>query len=225
MSEHLNELEIARLADGEDANDGHVRDCARCANAVVGALQMKRAVREAMPRYELPGGAARFSASSRAGGLKPAAPLLMALAASIAIVAILGSWFAIRRENARELVDLHSTIVGSANPIEVASTDKHTVKPWFEGKVPFAVEVPDLSGTPFRLAGGRVVFWRGRPMAYLLVTKGAHRISVFVSDEVPFIGSSGAMTVESWRAHGLDYVAVADVPRSDVDALRAAFAR
>ncbi|HSP33933.1 MAG TPA: hypothetical protein VLU46_06425 [Thermoanaerobaculia bacterium] len=223
MSDHLDEVAVMRLADGEEAGNAHVRECARCANAVVAALQMKKAVREAVPRYELPASvAARFSAPSRPGGLKPAATQLLAIAASLAIVLGLG-FFAMRRENARELVDLHTTIVGSTNPIDVVSTDRHTVKPWFEGKVPFAVSVPELNGTPFHLAGGRVVFWRGRPVAYLLVTKGAHRISVFAAEEMPQIGGTSSMTIESWRANGLDYVAVGDVPRSDLAALRRAF--
>ena len=96
------------------------------------------------------------------------------------------------RDAARELIDMHTTIVASAKPVDVVSTDRHTVKPWFEGRVPFAVDVPDLSKTPFRVTGGRVVFWRGQPGAYLLVTKGAHRISVFVfsADEVPRIAAT-----------------------------------
>ncbi len=113
-----------------------------------------------------------------------------------------------------------------ATPIDVVSTDLHTVKPWFEGRVPFAVNVPELAGTPFHLTGGRVVFWRGEPGAYLLVTKGAHRISLFLfrSERVPSIGrGEPAMTIESWRNGGIEYVAVSDLSREDLLALRARF--
>jgi len=224
MSDHLNELAVARVADGEDAAGEHVRECARCANALVDALRLKRAVREAVPRYELPPGVASRALARRRRPGAAAATQWLAIAATLVLLVFLGV-FAAQRQNARELVDLHSTIVGSASPIDVVSTDRHTVKPWFEGKVPFAVYVPELGGTPFHLVGGRVVFWRGRPVAYLLVTKGAHKISVFVSEEMPRIGSSGSMTVESWRANNLDYVAVEDVPRSDLEELRAAFVK
>lgn len=221
MSEHLDELAIARLVDGDDAENPHVRECVQCANAVISELRLKRAVREAYPRYEVPASLMRLRSE---GAGKPAHSMWIAIAAAIVIVAFLGV-FAARRAATRELVDLHTTIVGSANPIEVVSSDRHTVKPWFEGKVPFAVDVPDLNGTPFHLAGGRVVFWRGRPVAYLLVTKAAHRISVFIAPDAPRIESTHSMTIESWRRNGLDYIAVADVPRRDLDALRQAFTK
>jgi anti-sigma factor RsiW len=129
------------------------------------------------------------------------------------------------RDAARELIDMHTTIVASAQPVDVISTDRHTVKPWFEGRVPFAVDVPDLSKTPFRVAGGRVVFWRGQPGAYLLVTKGAHRISVlaFSGDEVPRIASIPQMTVVTWRRNGIAYFAIGDIPRDELQALRETF--
>jgi anti-sigma factor RsiW len=215
MSEHLSEETIMRIADGEEEESAHIRDCVQCANALLEAMQLKRAVREVMG-----GGAARFSAPAHAP--KRAARYL-AIAASLAVVALLGfTMHNSRREAARELVDLHTTIVGSTNPIEVVSTDKHTVKPWFEGRVPFNVDVPDLTGTPFQLVGGRVAFWNGHPVAYLLLTKGSHRVSLFVIDEekAPQIGTAGPLTIESWRKNGLLYVSVSDLPREEIRTLK-----
>jgi anti-sigma factor RsiW len=221
MSDHLNDEAVARIADGEDPPSPHVRECAQCANAVMAALRLKRAVREATPRFEVPPSlAARLSVLS--GGLKPAATQWIAVAAGVVIVVLLGLFaFGSRRAATREIVDLHTTIVGSASPIDVVSSDRHTVKPWFEGRVPFAVNVPDLAGTPFRLAGGRVVFWRGQPGAYLLITKGAHRISLFEfpADATPRLGRIDSMTIVERRGNGLAYVAVGDLPRSDLDAV------
>src|SRR6476469_9153425 len=126
-----------------------------------------------------------------------------------------------RRSATRELVDLHTTIVGSANPIDVVSTDKHTVKPWFEGKVPFAVSVPELAGTPFHLAGGRIAYWRGRPGAYMLITKGAHRVSLFAfpSETLPRLAAPESRTVVSWRRGGVPYGAIGDLPREELQML------
>jgi anti-sigma factor RsiW len=224
MSEHWNEEAVARYADGEEHNDAHLRECTPCANAVIAALQMKRAVREAVPRYELPA-----SLRDRVMGRRPAPRRRsytgwMAVAAAALLLVIAGDVLVLasRRASAtRELVDLHTTIVGSANPIDVVSTDKHTVKPWFEGKVPFAVNVPELAGTPFHLAGGRLVYWHGRPGAYMLVTKGAHRVSLFAfpSDVLPQLDEDGAMTIVSWRAGGLTYVAIGDLPRAELETL------
>src|ERR1041385_3780251 len=208
---HLDELTINAVADGE-ATDGHVRECAHCAGAVLDVVRMKRAIR-ALPRAAAP--------RRRGDGLKPV--LQWALAAGVLLALVLVPYYLSVRGTARNLVDLHTTIVASASPVDVLSTDRHTVKPWFEGRVPFAVNVPELTGTPFRLVGGRVVFLHGKPCAYMLLTKGAHRVSLFVFDAAiaPRVGSMDSMTVETWRARGLVYVAVSDLPRADLEALRA----
>ena len=216
MSEHLSPLDIERLGDGELDFQPHVSECLRCSNEVLAVLQMKRAI-AALPRHV-------GRASARPDGLKPVLRLF-AIAASIAVVAVLSTLYVRSHDAARELVDMHATIVGSAQPVDVVSTDRHTVKPWFEGRVPFAVDVPDLSKTPFRVAGGRVVFWRSQPGAYLLVTKGAHRISVFVfdADGAPRVGPIPQMTIVTWRRNGLAYVAIGDIPRAELETLRETF--
>jgi anti-sigma factor RsiW len=226
MSGDLTAEEIERYADGElepsaDA-DVHLRDCARCANAVLSAMQLKRALR-AMPRFTPPA-----SLRTRVVARPPRrahATWWLAAAALIALVVAGAALLRAREAAVRELVDLHTTILASANPVDVLSTDRHTVKPWFEGRLPFAVDVPDLA-PPFRLIGGRVIYWHGQPGGYLLIGKGAHRISLFVfaSDAVPrAMASHAGMTIDVWRARGLAYIAVADVPEQDLQPLKKAF--
>lgn len=215
---HLSGEEIARIVDGESQDDSHLRDCAACATAVLSELQLKRAVREAMPRYEVP-----ESLRARIRGRKAPSPVLhwIGLAAAAVIVVVLA--FAMtRRAPMNELVDLHATLLASPNAVDVLSTDKHTVKPWFEGRVPFAVPVPELQ-PPFRLVGGRVVYWHQQPGAYLLIAKGAHRISLFIFRDELRATETRDMTSEVWRQNGLTFVALADVPKQDLDALRRAF--
>lgn len=216
---HLTVEEVERIADGELQADAHVRDCPRCANAILDAVQMKRMVRDAMRGEPAPASLRR-----RIRGEQPRYSWLAAAAAIAAIV--IGSVMLTRPQTPgalAELADMHTTMLASANPVDVLSTDKHTVKPWFEGRVPFAVPVPDLSSTQFRLIGGRVVYWRGNQVAYLLVGKGAHRISVFVSPQN--LGGAPPPNVSTlpWRRGGLDFVAVGDVPESDLALLRDAF--
>lgn len=208
---HLSMEEITRIADGEADDDGHLRECVACANAVLAEARLKRAIREAMPRYTYPGRAKA----------RPTFPLAIAAMLVLAIVAI-AVLYARRPDPMRELVDLHATLLASANPVDVISTDRHTVKPWFEGRVPFAVPVPDLP-PPFRLAGGRVVYWRQQPGAYLLITKGAHRISLFIFRDELRATPPRDMTSEVWRGSGLTFVAIADVSQEDLQALRQAF--
>jgi anti-sigma factor RsiW len=220
MSEHLTAEEVERYADGELADDAlaageHLRECARCANAALEIVEMKQAIRAAFPRYTAN---PKIVLHHR----RPATWWAAAAAAVIALTLGAALLQTSRSTAARELIDLHTTILASSNPIDVVSTDRHTVKPWFEGRVPFAVNVPDLAGTPFHLAGGRVVFWRGRSAAYLLVTKGAHRISLFIFEGETRVGGAPQMTIDDWRAGGLTYVAVGDVSRQDLDSLRRA---
>jgi anti-sigma factor RsiW len=223
MSGHWNEELVSRFIDGDVGNDEHLRECVRCANAVIAAQQMKRAVRAAATRFEVPERLRERIALQQQRAQPRRAGWLLPVAAVVALMMIGGAaLLEARRDAARELVDLHTTIVGSANPIDVVSTDRHTVKPWFEGKVPFAVEVPELAGTPFRLAGGRLVYWRGRPAAYMRITKGAHRLSLIELDAgaMPRLGGIDSMTIDSWRANGLAFVAVGDLPAADLEALR-----
>lgn len=221
MSDHLSPLTIERLGDGEwpgDAqSDAHLAACAACAGAVLSIVQMKRAI-AALPRH----------APRRRPAIRPRRTAWLALAAAIGTIAIVSAFtltYLRSRDAARELIDMHATIIASAQPVDVVSTDRHTVKPWFEGRVPFAVEVPDLAATPFRVTGGRVVFWRGKPGAYLLITKAAHRISVFVfsADDMPRVATPSQVTMVTWRQNGLAYVAIGGIPRAELEQLKETF--
>jgi len=222
MNGHLTMRDIELIADGESQSPAHIRDCPRCAAALVDAMQLKRAVRDAMSSESAP-------ASLRRRIRAPQRSSWTLLAAAAAITAIvLGASMLLRprQPNALgELADMHATLLASPNPVDVISTDKHTVRPWFESKVPFSVPVPDLASTPFRLIGGRVVYWRGNQVAYLLIGKDAHRISVFVSPHD--FGGDAAPNVSTlkWQNGGLQFVAIGDVPDSDLAQLRDAFNR
>jgi anti-sigma factor RsiW len=176
------------------------------------------------------GGVADEASRSPCHVRRSAAPWWIAAAAIIAAIVVLSPFLLRQSQPAvAELVDMHVTMLASANPVDVISTDRHTVKPWFEGRVPFAVPVPDLSSTPFRLIGGRVVYWRGNQAAYLLIGKSAHRISLFVfrRENAPETLGQPPPTVStlSWQDGGLTFVAVADVPLADLAQLRDAFNR
>ena len=223
---HLNNEEVQRYADGElddaAAVEQHLRDCATCANAVVAEMQLKRAVREAARM--MPPDIVRARVRRRLFGVQhPAAWLAAAAVAAFVVGALLSAGTVGTLTSARELSDLHATILAAANPVDVISTDRHTVKPWFEGKLPFSFDIPELAGTPFRIVGGRVVYAHGQPVAYVMIGKGAHKLSLFVAQvSLPSRGMRGFESV-SWRANGLTFVLVGDVPRSDLEQLRARF--
>jgi anti-sigma factor RsiW len=96
---------------------------------------------------------------------------IVALPATLVLVLSLLVAFYVDREKARrqrlysELTDLHVSTLASASPVDVISTDRHTVKPWFQGKIPFSFNLPELQGTDFTLVGGRVTYLAQSPGA------------------------------------------------------------
>lgn len=124
-----------------------------------------------------------------------------------------------------EVVDMHVSALASTNPVDVISTDQHTVKPWYEGKLPFAVNLPDLTNTPFTLLGGRVAYLDQTAGAGLLFQYRKHRLSVFIfQDRAAWkkIGANGAPQqhasywVDTWSTDGLRYFVVGDTSQANV---------
>ena len=120
------------------------------------------------------------------------------------------------------------TALASANPVEVVSTDRHTVKPWFQGRIPFTFDLPELQGTPFTLVGGRVVYFHQEPGAHLIFGYQRHFISVFIFRDTPqlampvsfFADKSSSFTVRTWTQQGLRYVMLGDANAAVIENLR-----
>ena len=139
--------------------------------------------------------------------------------AALLLVAV-GLFLVTRRQQSTalaELVDLHVADLASANPVEVVSTDRHTVKPWFQGKIPFTFDLPEVQGSPFSLLGGRVTYFHQEPGAQLLFRYQRHLISVFIFRQTPelalpasFSDQSSSFRVRTWIQGGLRYVVVGD---------------
>ena len=121
--------------------------------------------------------------------------------------------------------------LASANPVDVISTDRHTVKPWFEGKIPFTFNLPELQGSPFVLVGGRVSYLRQSPGAELILRIRQHQISLFIfqeeelsdAQESESVRTAHSFEVRNWRRNGLLYFAVGDVNGQDLDRLSELF--
>src|SRR6202034_3105801 len=120
-----------------------------------------------------------------------------------------------------EVSDLHIATLAANQPPEVISTDRHTVKPWFQGKIPFSFNLPEFAGTEFTLLGGRVVYLHQQPGAQLIVAMRQHKISVLIfqaspGQALPFPASTeasahNAFTVETWQSNGLRFLVIGDV--------------
>lgn len=172
-----------------EAFRAHAANCPDCATAALALIETKAALRRAGQRYAAPPDfRARVLASVRAHNLptpedvanpsqrnrESNLPLWprWALAAAALVLLASGLFFAVNRyqqpKSLAEFADLHVAALASANPVEVVSTDRHTVKPWFQGRIPFTFDLPELQGSPFTLTGGRVAYFHQEPGAHLI---------------------------------------------------------
>lgn len=158
---------------------------------------------------------------------------LAALAALFVIAAVLASWqtLQLRRQRSDALVaEAVSDHVRSLLPghlIDVRTSNEHTVKPWFDGRVDFSPQVKDLAAQGFELVGGRLDVLDGRQVAALVYRRHLHTINLFQWPD------SGTVTAPSqtrdgyhvleWNDAGLRFVAVSSVAENDLQAFERAF--
>src|SRR6202023_659123 len=123
-----------------------------------------------------------------------------------------------------ELADLHVATLASSAPVDVISTDRHTVKPWFQGKIPFTFNLPELAGSPFVLLGARISYLNQAPGAELIFRVRQHQISVFILQDRavgPVLAKEMARTeltfnLQSWSRNGLRYFVIREASADDV---------
>jgi anti-sigma factor RsiW len=210
------------------ALEAHLRECPSCAADALHRLQLKRATHFAGKRYTPIADFRRRIEQQVAAKARPRRRWLsvpaFALAAVVLLAALVtaGRWYERSRSERilGELADLHVADLASPSPVDVASSDRHTVKPWFQGRLPFTFDLPELQGTGFTLVGGRVTYLQHEPGAQLLFNMGAHKLSVFIFRDRPEIErafylrtSSGrvlSFQVESWAKNGLRYFVFGD---------------
>ena len=238
MADHCT-AKLETYLDGElSANetrdlDAHLRSCPSCAADALGKLQTKRAVHSAGKRYS-PGPEFRERIRQSIATEPQRSPIRMWLgaAAAVALLLIVGfvAMSAMQQELKRqhtlsELADLHVATLASANPVDVISTDRHTVKPWFQGKIPFTFNLPELKSSEFNLVGGRVTYLGQAPGAELIYQIRKHQISVFVFQARAVgqeLGSSSlsrkelSFNIESWSQDGLRYFVIGDASADDI---------
>lgn len=214
----------------------HLRECAGCAAEALERVQMKRAVAVAGKRYQ-PSAELREKVRRSLGKSRRregswiwkivALPAALVLVLSLAVSLYVEHERSQRQRVYSELTDLHVATLASATPVDVISTDRHTVKPWFQGKIPFSFSLPELQGTDFTLVGGRVTYLGQSPGAHLIYRLRQHQISVFIVQDRGYETAVSAstpvsmlsFTVQSWTKNGLRYFVVGDVGAQDIETL------
>jgi len=214
----------------------HLRGCASCAAEALERVQTKRSVADA-GRYFEPSSEFRKKIATKVHKSSKKSSIrgwqIVAVPAALVLIISLAMSFYVSRERTKrervygELADLHVATLASATPVDVISSDKHTVKPWFQGKIPFTFNLPELQSTDFELVGGRLAYMGQSPGAQLIYRLRKHELSVFIfQDRGPEMASWASdptsmlsFTFETWAKNGLRYFVVGDVSGADVDAL------
>jgi anti-sigma factor RsiW len=213
----------------------HLRECATCQRDVQRFQELRQAFGAAPLYYRAPAGLhrrieARLRGEEKASSAVRALPRRwLVMAAVFALIAVLG-WGWMRRVATPARSDLiaeevlsssmRSLIAGPLTGVE--SSDQHSVKPWFAGKLDFSPTVQDFGAQGFGLAGGRLDFVAGRPVAALVYRHQAHVINLY---SWPSPGRADTATQEQnrngyhvfdWTQNGLAYWAVSDMDASEL---------
>jgi anti-sigma factor RsiW len=210
--------------------EGHVASCPSCASQLRDYRRVRQALSAPAMRYPASSGlrariegalpparaAAAPSRRSLLKGFAAGGMMSAAIAASLVVVVV-------RQEADQRIlgdaVSAHLRALQGDHLIDVASTDQHTVKPWFNGKLDVAPPVVDLTPQGFALIGGRLDYLDGRPVAAIVYKRRAHVINLFVAPAGAQAAGSerGAMAalqgfnVWRWAFADLRFVAVSDI--------------
>ena len=215
------ELDAGRKSDVEF----HLQSCIGCAEEHHKLTELRGSIRGDAPYYQAPERlAARVRSALRAEERRRAPWTSISIAAALGFAAALvwGIVLLRPREDDRRVVDIVSSHVRSLMPghlLDVTSSDQHTVKPWFTGKIDFSPRVKDLSVEGFPLIGGRLDYVDQRPAAVLVFHRRQHVINLYVWPSVDSrdqaFGRSG-FNVVVWSDGGLAYWAVSDISAGDL---------
>jgi anti-sigma factor RsiW len=223
------ELDLVRQVEIE----AHLKLCPACAAQAEALKARQGALRQSLPRFGAPAQLrSRVLALAQEGARAPSRArtfeylaYLGGVAAAVAACLFAGYAWGNARGRSSALLDEavadHVRSLQAGHLMDVVSTDQHTVKPWFAGKLDFSPPVVDLAGDGFPLAGGRLEQIDGQPAAALVFHRRLHTVNLFVwpaaaSAIPPRGGAEKGYNAEGWSQGGMNFLAVSEIPASDL---------
>ena len=220
-----NELDPGGAAEFER----HLEQCPECVDALDALHRLRSSIGAAQLYQKAPG-------SLRRKVLPARTPWRWLAAAAALLLCVYTGWqiASSHRDDqtvlAEELVDAHLRSLQPGHLTDVVSSDQHTVKPWFAGKLDFSPPVRDFAADGFPLQGGRLEVVRGRASAALVYGRRKHLVSVFIWPMAakatdPRSGSLQGYQWVEWRHAGMEFCTVSDASRSELETLQALLAK
>ena len=224
------ELDLARTMEIES----HLETCAACARARDNQHVLRDSIQAGGLSWRCPD-RLRTNIESlvfrelRRRNARPNIPRWwLAIAASLLLAGV--SWFALGPMSgelsnapiAQQVVASHVRSLLADHLMDVASSDRHTVKPWFAGKLDFAPMVADLSAEGFPLIGGRLDYLDHRPVAALVYQRRQHVINLFIwssehaTDDSLHSATYQGYQIVHWNQTGATYWAISDLNVSEL---------
>jgi len=238
------EIMLHALIDDE-LDAGHARDVethaasrARCAAELAAARELRAALRGNNLNYAAPaslrGSIDRVMPSPATGTSRRALLKGFALGSVVSAAAAAGVSFVIIGGNRDsrilgEAVSAHLRSLQADHLTDVLSSDRHTVKPWFNGRIDLAPPVIDLTAQGFTLIGGRLDFIDGKPVAAIVYRRRVHVINLFVMQGMgatltaPMLTVVQGFNILRWTDQGLNLLAVTDLDQEEFKEFQAKF--
>ncbi|WP_058187539.1 zf-HC2 domain-containing protein [Terracidiphilus gabretensis] len=233
----------------------HLDSCPSCTSAALAAALLKTTTAKAGQRYTVADGfqnrmkslIAQENARVVNHEQDPARSSMNTLrawsafsgwAAAALLLVVVGLW-SVTRQNAAhtaaslaqqtnlatEISDLHVATLAANQPLQVLSSDRHTVKPWFQGKIPFTFNLPEQLPAGATLLGANLAYLHNQPIAQLVYAIGQHRVSVFVGAKSnggkdsdlfpgPLPPQHAGFQISGFTTESLSVVAISDVDRA-----------
>jgi anti-sigma factor RsiW len=233
-----NELDVLGAADFER----HLEQCPNCVH-VLETLESMRSSLNVAQLYEKAPAELRRKILAKIGSPRSVTAFpnrtvwqWLAVAAALVLVTYIGLRVVSphRADNyetvlAAEIIDAHLRSLQPGHLIDVVSTDQHTVKPWFDGRLDFSPPVQDFADQGFPLQGGRIDVVHGRSVAALVYGRRRHFVNVFIwptneKDAAPRSGSQQGYQWTEWRKGGMEFCAVSDAAPSALEQLQSLLA-